>query len=239
MMRKASAVLLILLPAALLWQPAPVGPPRLASAAPAPSGNRTVYFGTGLSDEDTLVFTSAVAAADPWAVVLLDGPKAGKVVPRFLEALRPRSVIPVGPAAGATDELTERLGTKPAAALEWPAGPPESLWKQLFPQAPKVVVTPPSPRPLLLQAACLAGALRAPLYVTRGAGGSLADMTRLFTAWKTKEVYAAGGHVELPEKPSGLNVVRLADANEVSAAYVRELAKDGPVRNVVVANPDD
>jgi hypothetical protein len=235
MMRKTFVAVLLLLPTALLWQQAS---PRPAQAAPPESGNRIVYFGTGLSDEDALVFTSAVAAADPWAVVLLDGPKAAKAVPQFLAALKPRAVIPVGPGAGATDELTERLGTKPAAPLEW-KGVPASLWKSLFPQAPTVVVVPAEPRRLLLHAACLAGALRAPLYVLRGAEGESADLAERLAAWKTKELYAVGSRVELPGKAGEIRVVPLADAAAVSAAYVRELAKDGPVRNVVVANPDD
>lgn len=236
MMRKACALLLILLPATLLWQPVVPSP---VHAAPAASGGRTVYFGIGLSDEDALAFTSAVAGADPWAIALLDGPKAGKAVPPFLAALKPRSVIPVGPGAGAADELTERLGIKPAAALEWKGGPPSSLWKSLFPQAPKVVVAPAAPRRLLLHAACLAAVLRAPLYVLRGDEGETTDLAERLVAWKTKEVYAVGSHVEQPSKAAEIRIIPLADATAVSEAYVRELAKDGPVRNIVVANPND
>ena len=47
-------------------------------------------------------------------------------------------------------------------------GPPLALWRRLFPRAGQVVVCPAEPRGQLLQAACLAGTLRAPLFVLRG-----------------------------------------------------------------------
>ncbi len=177
MLRKAFALLVVLTPAVLLWAQAAARPRDDAPApAAAPAGGRTVYFGTGLSDEDAIVLTSAVAAADPWALVLFDGPKAGKAAAPFLAALKPKAVIPAGPGAFAVDELAERLGTKPATPLAWKAGRPEPLWKALFSRARAVVVAPAEPRRLLLHAACLAGALRAPLYVTHGGDGEPADL---------------------------------------------------------------
>src|SRR5579871_4340826 len=164
MTRKASALALVLLAAVGLWPKAPAGP----SAEVAEAG-RTVYLGTGLNDEDTLVLSSAVAAADPRALVLLDGPKVAKPAARFLSALRPKAVIPVGNTGGDAEELAAKFDAKLAPVLAWKNGVSEAMWASLFPQAPRVVVVPAESRRLLLHATCLAGALRAPLFVLRGA----------------------------------------------------------------------
>src|SRR5262245_49212804 len=156
MMRKTCALLLLLVPAAFLWQSAPARPPQEVDAS---KSGRTVYFGAGLSDEDALVLSAAVFASDPWAQLVLDGPKVDKPAAAFLAALKPRSVIPVGPGAESTDELSERLGSKLSPGVAWKNGNPAPLWKSLFSQAPRVVVAPAVPRRLLLQATCLAGAL--------------------------------------------------------------------------------
>jgi Peptidase family C25 len=236
MMRKACALLVALVPAIVLWQ----GPVAGSADAPKASDtNRKVYFGTGLSDEDALVVTSAVAAAEPFAIVLLDSPKAGKAAASFLSAWKPRTVTPVGPGAAAVDETAERLGQQLAPPLSWERGPPVSLWKALFPVARRVVVAPAEPRRLLLHAACLAGASRAPLYVVHGAEGERGDLRDRLAAWNTKEVFAVGATADLLAKINDVQVQALADESAVTAAYLRMLAKDGPVRNVVVTNPDD
>ena len=64
-------------------------------------------------------------------------------------------------------DLEQRLGGKISALVPWTQGPPLDLWKKLFPRAKNVVLCPPEPRPQLLQAACLAGALRAPGMILR------------------------------------------------------------------------
>jgi hypothetical protein len=236
MKRKALALFFVLLPAAVLWQTAPARSPQTASAV---ESNRTVYFGTGLSDEDALVFTSAVAGADPWGIVLLDGPKVAAGAAHFLTELKPRSVVPVGPKADAVDPIAERLGVKLAPPLSWKSGPPTSLWQSLFPKAPVAVICPAEPRSLLLHAACFAGSLPAPLYVVHGTDDDASEVREKLAAWKTKEVYAIGATANLLDKRSELRTTTLADENAVSAAYIRELAKLGPVRNIVVANAAD
>jgi hypothetical protein len=237
MMRKACALIVLLIPAAFLWQDAPARAPQEATA---PTAGRTVYFGAGLSDEDTLVFTSAVAAADPWALVLLDGPKVDKAAQAFFTALKPKEVIPVGPGAEAAEELTVRLGQKLAPGLVWKSGNPVSLHKSLFTQPARVVVAPAEPRRLLLQAACLAGALRAPLCVSHGDDeAAVTDLRERLGAWKTAEIYSIAGAADKLALPDTTRKVPLADEKAVSAAYLRELAKAGPVRNVVVTNAAD
>jgi hypothetical protein len=236
MKRKACSLLAVLLAVVALWQGSRA---RTSDAVPSAEGNQRVYFGTGLSDEDTLVMTSAVAAADPLAIVLLDGPKANKVIPPFLNALKPKAVVPVGPGSAAVDETAERLGRKLAPSLAWRKGPPESLWKALFPIARRVVLTPAEPRRLLLHAACLAGAWGAPLCVVHDAEGEDADFRQRLTRWGAKEVFAIGGTADRLGKVDEVQVRALADEAAVAAAYVRLLGRDGPVRNIVLANASD
>jgi hypothetical protein len=235
-MKRAIALFVVLVPAALLWQDSLAGP----TAAPKVAGaSRKVYFGTGLSDEETLVVTSAVAAADPFAIVLLDSPGVAKRAAPFVQALKPKVVVPVGPGAAAVDETAERLGQQPAPALTWHKGPPNSLWDALFPRTPRVVVVPAEPRRLLLHAACLAGAWGAPLYVVHGGDGERTDVRDRLRSRGAKEVYAVGNAAELIGELEGVRVQPLADESAVSGTYLRLLAADGPVRNVVVTNPDD
>ena len=222
MMRKACA-LLVLIPVALLWQSAPAGSPRPSAG---PGGNRIVYYGTGLTDEDALVFSSAVAGADPWAVLLMDGPNVGKAAAPFLAALRPRSVVPAGPGAGAVDELSERLGIKVAAPLTWKSGSPTALWKSLF---PKLAARRRRSAPSRAACCCIPpawrAALHAPLYVFHGREGEPAELRERLTAWNAKEVYAIGGTAGSLAQPDDLRLVPLADEAAVAAAYLRELAK--------------
>src|SRR4051794_15093358 len=103
-----------LLPAAALLAVA------LAATASAPAksapdlfgagAERTVFLGSGLSDEDTLVFTTAVAASGHPGVVLLDAPKSDRYVKDFLDRFRPSRVVPVGPVADGGSDLQRRLG---------------------------------------------------------------------------------------------------------------------------------
>src|SRR5262249_7098800 len=142
-----------------------------------------------LNDEQLLTFTTAVAGSSPSSLVLLDTPKASPFLKATLKALQPERVIPVGrlPAG-----LELRLGRKTAPTLEWQHGHPEGLWKHLFPRAEQVVVCPAKPRGLLLQAACLAGSLDAPLYVLQGRDGEKEELGRRLEQWHTHKVFAAG-----------------------------------------------
>jgi hypothetical protein len=236
MMRKAFVSLLFLLTAALCWQAAPADVQRALATR---ESNRTVYFGAGLSEEDTLVLTSALAAGDPRGLILLDGTKATKAAAPFLTALKPKSVIPVGPGAESTDDIAERLGTKLAAPLAWKDGPPIALWQALLPQAPTVVVVRAGQRGLLLHAACFAASVRGPLVVVHDMENEGPALKERLASWKAKEVYAIGDTADLVKRLGEMRVTALADENAVASAYIRELARTGPVRNIVVANPAD
>src|SRR5205823_2370532 len=110
----------------------------------------------------------------------------------FLAAYRPDRVVPVGTFAEAAADRERRLGVALAPPLTWKAGPPGPLFDALFPQAERVVVCPSQPRGQLLQAACLAGAARAPLFVLRGHDGEAEELARRVAAWRPAEVLAVG-----------------------------------------------
>jgi hypothetical protein len=208
-------------------QPKPQAEPTVARS------ERVVFLGGGLGEEELLTFTATLAAAEHPSVVLLDSPKNGPYLKAFLAAFRPEQVVPVGSFPDGVPDLEKRLGVKTSPALQWKRGPPAALWKELFPRAERVVVCPAKPRALLLHAACLAGALRAPLVVTHDED----DIKGRLREWATREVYAVGGAAKL--ELSDVRRVPLADADAVAKAYREQLAKKGPVQSLVVANPAD
>src|SRR5207253_9002586 len=73
----------------------------------------------------------------------------------------------------------------------WKRGPPAALWKTLFPQARRVVVCPAQPRAQFLHAACLAGALKAPLYVLHGDTGEVKDLQKRLIGWDRSEEHTS------------------------------------------------
>jgi hypothetical protein len=200
--------------------------PVAAQAAPA----RVVYLAGQLADEDLIALTSAVATADPPPVLLLDTPGTAPYLNGFLTAFRPDRVVPVGTFADTVAERERRLGVTLAPPLQWDA---------LFPQAERVVVSPARPRRLLLQAACLAGVARAPLFVLHGRDGEAEELARRVAAWRPAEVLAAGEAAALCRDLKYARVTPLADEAAVSAEYLRRQLGRGPIDVLVVANPAD
>ncbi len=221
-------------------QPAP--PWRAAPAEPRPE--RTVFLGGGLTAENVVALSAALAAADHPGVLLLDSPRSGPYAKAFLAAFRPERVVPVGPFPDGVRDLEERLGVKAAPRRAWSRGPPAELWKELFANGGRLVVCPAEPRGQLLHAACLAGAERAPLFVARGDDGEADDLRRWLSESATRSVLAVGAARDLcraaadglPEPPS---VEHVADGRAAAAAYLRRLSETGPVDTLVVANPED
>src|SRR5262249_51259513 len=146
----------------------------------------------GLSAEDQVTFTATVAASGHPGLVLLDSTASSPYLKAFLAAFGPEQVVPVGSFSDGRADLDRRLGVKTAPPISWTQGPPRTLWRELFPKAPRVVVCPAQPRPLFLQAACLAGAVGAPLFVTHGSPGEAEELRRRLGEWGTRQVYAAG-----------------------------------------------
>jgi len=198
-----------------------------------------VFLAGGLAEEDLLTLTTTVAASRHPGVILMDSPTASPYTAAFLEAFQARRVIPVGSFPGGALDLDRRLQARCAPPCPWQCGPTQGLLKNLFPVAEKVVVCPAEPRRLLLQAACLAGAVRAPLFVLHGTPDDALALKRAVAAWKTQEVIAVGASQRQYRGLPDVRVVRLADEQAVFAAYLRRQAKHGRIKSLVVANPAD
>jgi hypothetical protein len=213
-------------------------PPARAADPGAGRPPRTVYLGGALSDEETLVLTAAVAGADPQAVILFDSPATAPYLKAFLAAFDPDEIVPVGSFRDGWDDLRARFGRAVAPPMN-NGGRPWGFWPDFNHQrARRAVVCPAEPRGPLLQSACLAGLLNANLFVIHD-DEDLEIVRHTVTAFKIAEVYAvgttAGDCRDLPDA----RVVVLRTERAVSDACRHELAKRGPITNLVVANPDD
>jgi hypothetical protein len=197
-----------------------------AGAAAHPG--RTLYLGGCLSHEELLTVSSAVAA-DGESVLLLDSPACAPYLKAFLADYRPDRVVPVGSFPGGADALRHRLDRP----TERPVSP-GALRDARFPRPARLVVCPAEPRRLLLHAACLAGLVRAPLFITHDEADER-DLRRRVEGWGTGEVLAVGRVPDLP----GVGVARLGTEKAVAERCLSEQTRRGPVTALVVANPDD
>ncbi len=219
-----------------------VGPLPVSPAAGPTSPARppqVVYLGHDLPDEALIALGSAVAAADPRATLLLDSVKLSPYLKICLEALAADRVVPIGGFSEGVPEVEKRLDVQLAGAMHWTRGPPLELWKSLFRQADDVVVCPAEPRSLLLQSACLAGTLKAPLFVVHGHLGETARLQGLLDGRDTRRVHLAGAARKLGSALVGYECIKLADEQAVAAARLRLLIATGDIQSVVVANPAD
>jgi hypothetical protein len=203
----------------------------VSTVAQAPE-QRTVFLMGRLADEELIALSVALAAREPTPLLLLDTPGVGPYLKSFLAAYRPERIIPVGAFGDATG-LERRLGLPVASSVEKVG----SLWEVLYPQVRSVVVCPATPRSLLLQAGCLAGVTRSPLVVLRE--GEADQLRQRLTAWKAGEVFAVGNAAPSCRGLAGVQCTELATEEDVTAAYLRQLARQGPVETIVVANPAD
>jgi hypothetical protein len=211
---------------------------RLSAASAAPRPERTVFLGGDLTDLDLLVFTANFAASGHPGVVLVDGPKSTNANRAFLQTFQPDEVIPVGSFATGIAGIRQRLGVQAAPPLAWKHGLPPDLRKTWFARAEQVVVCAREPRPLLLQAACLAGALGAPLWVLPP-DGDISDLRSQLADWHTRRILAAGVPASLVRDLPRVHVIHLPDAEAVGALVLRHLPCSSPVQTLVVANPAD
>jgi hypothetical protein len=212
-----------------------------AAAAPVdPAGSeRIVYLARDLADEQLIVLSATLAAWRPESVLLLDSSKASPYLKSFLATYKPVQIIPVGTDADSVADLEGRLDIKATAPLAWSHGHPLALWRSLFNRAQEVVVCPVHPRGALLQAACLAGALRAPLFVLHGRDSETARLVRQIGEWQTRRVHLIGKAAKLAEQLPAVDHVKLGGESAVAAAYQKQLSRKGRIENVVFANPYD
>jgi len=209
-----------------------------AAPVPAPAAPRTIFLLGDLSEESQVAFLANLAASSHPGVPLYDTPEFSRYLSAFLEAYEPDNVVPVGSFAGGIAGLQLRLGMGTEPPLECKGGMSPALWKMLFPKAERAVVCPAESRRLLLQAACLAGVLRAPLLVTHSDKDDSALLRGRLNSWQIEEVYAVGT-AAIPRLAGKAHVVRLADEEAVVAATVRHLGTHGAIQTLVIANPAD
>ena len=215
------------------------GPDRAADGPPAALGNRsgTVVLSGGMSDPDLIALSVMTAAATPDADFLLDTPRAETTVRQFLDRLRPERVVPVGSFSNDHDP-GRRGGVADPVARPAMADSLAYAWS-LYPKADRAVVAPRTPSAELLQAACLAGSLKVPLFVLREGDDPLKGLADLLSHRGVKNVFAVGVAAESCRKLAEVRVTALADAAAVAAAHRKELARTGPIRVLVLANPAD
>jgi hypothetical protein len=209
------------------------------TAQAAPPLQRSVYLARDLPDEELIVLGATLAAWHPESVLLLDSTKASPYIKSFLTTYKPEQVIPVGGDPGSLAELANRLHLETASPLAWSHGPPFALWRSLFTRADDVVVCPAHPRGTLLEAACLAGVLQAPLYVVHGRASEKDRLVKHLGQWRTRRVFLIGKAEKLAEDLPGVEPVLLSGEGAVAAAYQKQLSRRGRVEVVVLANPAD
>ncbi len=214
---------------------------RVVSGAPAGpiSSERIVYLARDLPDEQLIVLGSALAAWRPDSILLLDSAPAAPYLKAFLAAYKPDQVVPLGGDVDSLADLERRLDIKASAPLIRMRGQPVTLWRSLFKRAEDVVVCPVHPRGTLLQAACLAAALRAPLYVLHGRDSETARLVRKVGEWHTRRVHLVGKAEKLAELFPGIEILKLDGESAVAAAYQKQLLGKGRIENGVFANPAD
>lgn len=223
-----------------------LGPPdRTEAASPwvdprRHDAERVVFLAGKLSPEELVAFSTSLIGAGHPGVLLLNASKFDACQQRFLAAYQARRIVPVGTFPEGVADLERRLGVRAASAVTCVPGAPRELWQGLFARAERVVVCPAKPYRLLLQSACLAGILQAPLYVLHEDEGNADNLRRLLKAWGAETVFAVGSAADACRKIApGTRVERLADEEAVAATYLRHQLQQGPVRTLVVANPAD
>jgi hypothetical protein len=186
----------------------------------------TVVLAGKATDHEFLRLTPALGES----VLLLERPVPTEGNLRFLQAFRPEWVIQVGEIDPVTREKYQ-LSASPQQTITVNH---ESFIKEKT--APTLVVCPAEPRIALLQATCLAAALRADLRICALDGS---DVLRQIDARTVDKVYAIGAAVPECRRLWGSRVVALADGQAVAAAHVQQLRQKDVIRTLVVANPAD
>lgn len=197
---------------------------------------RIVFLGN-LDDEGIISFTAALAGSGHPGVFLLDSQRSRQYTQAFLREFGPRCLVPVGNFTEKKSDLEKSYQAEAAAVQAWTGQPGDELWKSLFPNARKLVLSPATPRSLLLQSACLAGALQAPLLVVHNRPEDRDRLQRCRKQWRLKEIVAVGDAVELCGNVVDIRVRPLPDEAAVVTACLK--ARKTPTHTLVLANAAD
>ncbi|MBP3955782.1 hypothetical protein J8F10_10855 [Gemmata sp. G18] len=207
------------------------------AAAPEPARAGAVVLVGTVPDPDLVALGVMVAAAQPDTDFLLDSGRTESIVKPYFDRLRPAAVTPVGTFPEGL-VAAKRWGVAEPVVRPTVADPVAFAWA-LYPKAERAVVAPRTPAPELLQAACLAGALRVPLFVLREGDDPIKGLKELLAARGTKEITAVGAARDACKKLEGVRVTELADAAATAAAHSKELLRKGKIETLVLANPAD
>jgi hypothetical protein len=233
--------LLFATPLAFVLGPRPEASSTGAAWAQAPAAplQRVAFLASNLTPDNLVTLTANVAASGDPGVVLVDSPRDRRYLKAFLEAYRPSGVIPVGSFPDGAGPLERTLNVKVPEVVDWRSGSPDALWKLLFQKAERVVVCPAQPRRLLLHAACLAGAARAPLVVLWGRDGEDVELRRRLNEWGCRQLFAVGAAAQGLRDLPQIELHALPDEGALTATCLRYQLKCGPIETLVLANPAD
>jgi hypothetical protein len=190
----------------------------------------TVFFAGKMSEEEVVQLSAALAASGHPGILLFDAAPSVTYTRDFLERSEAKRLI----AVGQVGNLATKYGLPVAAEF----ASVRALQGALFTAAPRVVIAPADQPRLMLQAACLAGVLKAPLLLTRP-DDKAAEIKRMLAAWKTVELFDVGAAAGPLGKLGGVTVFKLADEDAVTSLYIAHQIKGGSLDTLVVANPAD
>jgi hypothetical protein len=203
------------------------------------TSNTDVFLLGDMPEDDLIALSATIAAGRPDAILLFDSPACTSANRSFLKAYRANHVRPIGHFGAGVADLERRLGTSTTGIPRWENRHPVGLWKAFFPRASRAVVCPAKSRQLLLQAAALAGTIRAPLWIHRGLSDDVSALKRQLAEWQASTVYAVGSAREVCREAGAAHVIGLADEAAVAACCLKHLRSRGAIKNIVVANPAD
>lgn len=211
----------------------------LLANTPSTDTTRVVYLAGNLSNEKLVMLGAAIAAAERPGLLLLDSKKAANAQRRLLQSYRPNRVIPIGRFVNGISDLEQRLEWKVESILDWRSNLPLELCRQFQLTTDSVVVCPAQPYRQLLLAACLAGVMRAPLYVLHGEANETKELRDWISKGRSTTIFAVATAAKACQALKEVHVERLADENAVATAYRQRQLKRGPIDSLVVANPAD
>jgi hypothetical protein len=187
--------------------------------------------------EQLLTIAVALHASGHPGVLLVASRDEPRYVRDYLQRFRPSRIVPLGFTSAEQQDLETNLQSPVEAPVSWDEQGRGPAWDALLATAESVVFCPPEPPGQLLQAACLAGTLRAPLLIHSAADRRLEGLNRRLEQWRTRTAYAVGDFpaAALPEQ---MTVVSLRNEAAVAQECLRQRGSS-PVQTLVVANPAD
>jgi Peptidase family C25 len=195
----------------------------LAALAPTPGHavgvpvvGPTVYVAHGLTDAE-LIALGAHVAGRLHSVLLLASEKHGLLDPT-LRALAPSRIVNVKDFPSRIPSVDARVDRRT-----------------------KVVLCPPLPRGRLLQAACLAGAENADLWISENSPDEAKRLRALVkqAPQSFEQITLIGETGGMLPPRSTVKVVRLGDQEAVASAYLKRIEISSRLQTAVICNPFD